>query len=103
MNSAIVTGKIVSEIKLMNETSLNPFCQFELVFDNRTFKCLVSGMKTHKFLYDVDTGMEVTIEGLINPQMQLVVQDYQIHSSPNYFGQLFDCNGRRLSRDQISY
>ncbi|MEG0267961.1 MAG: ssDNA-binding protein [Carnobacterium sp.] len=103
MNSAIVTGKIVSKIKVMNETNANPFCKFELVLDNRTFDCLVIGTKAHKFVYDVDTGMEVTVEAIINNQMQLVIQTYQTHFYPNYFGQLFDCNGQRLSQDEVDY
>ena len=57
----------------MNVTSSNPFCKFELILDDRTFDCLVVGMKSHKFIYDVEKGMEVTIEAIINNQMQLVI------------------------------
>jgi uncharacterized protein YdiU (UPF0061 family) len=103
MNSAILTGKISSEIEVINEASPNLFCKFELVLDNRKFECLVAGIKAYKFRYDVEEGMEVTIEALINNQMQLVVQCYETHSYPNYFGQLFDCRGNKLSQEMASF
>ena len=103
MNSAILTGKISSEIEVINEASPNPFCKFELVLDSRRFECLVIGIKAHKFRYDVEEGMEVTIEALINNQMQLVVQCYETHSYPNYFGQLFDCRGKNYPRRWLAF
>lgn len=103
MNSAILTGKISSEIEVINEASSNPFCKFEIILDSRKFECLVIGIKAHKFRYDVEKGMEVTIEALINNQMQLIVQCYETHSYPNYFGQLFDCRGKKLSKEMASF
>lgn len=103
MNSVILTGKISAGIEVRNGSSPSPFCKFELVLDNRKFECLVMGIRAHKFRYDVEEGMEVTIEALINDQMQLVVQGYETHSPPNYFGQLFDCKGNKLSKDQIYF
>lgn len=100
MNSAIVTGKIISEIEIKNSATPNVVCRFNLTLGDRLFDCLVTGSKTHKFKYDVEKGMEVTIEAVFNDQMQLMVYGYTTHSYPNYFGQLFDSRGYALTQDK---
>ncbi|ALV20778.1 single stranded DNA-binding domain-containing protein [Carnobacterium antarcticum] len=103
MNFAILTGKVVSEVKVINTDNGTPLCRFTLQVDNRKFNCLVAGMKAYKFMYDIEEDSLITIEGTINDRMQLVVQEYRLDSKPSYFGQIFDYKGRKLPHKKVMW
>lgn len=103
MNSAILTGKVVSEIKVINTTNGTPLCRFTLKVQDRKFNCLITGMKAYKFMYDIDEHSGITVEGTINDRMQLVVQKYNIDSRPVYPGQFFNYKGRMLPHRKVPY
>lgn len=103
MNSAILTGKVVSEVKVINTNNGTPLCRFTLQIDDRKFNCLIAGMKAYKFMYYVEENCTVTIEGTINDRMQLVVQEYRLNSRPSYFGQIFGYKGRKLPHKKAMF
>ncbi|MGB3161532.1 MAG: single-stranded DNA-binding protein [Carnobacterium sp.] len=101
MNSAILTGKVVAEVKVINTNNGTPLCRFTLEVQDRKFNCLIAGMKAYKFMYDVEKNSAITIEGSINNRMQLVVQKYNVDSRPSYFGQIFDYKGRKMPHRKV--
>lgn len=103
MNFAILTGKVVSEVKVINTHNGTPLCRFTLESDGRHFNCLVAGMKAYQFVYGVEEDSVITIEGTINDRMQLVVQKYKIDSRPSYFGQIFDYKGMKLPHKKVMF
>ena len=103
MNSAILTGKVVSEVKVINTNNGTPLCRFTLEVQDRKFNCLIAGMKAYKFMYYVEENCTVTIEGTINDRMQLVVQEYEVVSTPSYFGKIFDASGRIMPHMKVPY
>lgn len=103
MNFAIITGKVISEIKVINTTHGAPLCRFTLEADDRQFNCLVAGKKAYRFVYDIEEYSVITIEGTINNRMQLVVQNYRTESKPNYFGHIFDYKGRKLPHKKVMF
>ena len=103
MNSAILTGKVVSEVKVINTNNGTPLCRFTLQIDDRKFNCIVAGMKAYKFMYYVEEDATITIEGTINDRMQLVVQKYDVVSCPSYFGKVCDSKGRMMPRMKVPY
>lgn len=103
MNSAIITGKVVSEVKVINTHNGTPLCRFTLEADGRHFNCLVPGMKAYQFVYAIEEYSIITIEGPINSRMQVVVQNYRTESKPNYFGQIFDYKGRKLPHKKVMF
>lgn len=103
MNFAILTGKVISEVKVINTENGTPLYRFTLEVDDRKFNCLVAGMKAYKFMYDVEEDAVITIEGTINDRMQLVVQKYVIESRPSYFGQIYDYKGRKLPHKKVMF
>lgn len=103
MNTAIVTGKVDSEVKVINTKSGTPFCRFTLLADDRKFNCLIAGKKAFGFVYEVKQGSEITIESVINERNQLVVQKFKVLNPPNYFGQVFDYKGRRMPHKKVLF
>lgn len=103
MNTAIITGKVDSEIKVLSTNNGTPLCRFTLLADGRKLNCLIAGKKAFKFVYEVKLSMEITIESVINDRNHLVVQGYKIMSQPNYFGQVFDYKGRRMPHKKVLF
>ena len=103
MNTAIITGKIDSDIKVINTKNNTPFCRFTLLSDGRKFNCLIAGKKAFSFVYEVELGSTITIESVINDRNQLVVQKFKLLSPPNYFGQVFDYKGHRMPHKKVLF
>ena len=96
MNSVILTGKVVSEVKVINTKKGYPFCYIALNVNDKTHNCLIAGQKAFKFVYEVEQGTGLTVECTINDRKQLIIQGYKIDSQPTLLGQLWDYKGRRL-------
>lgn len=96
MNTIIITGKVDSEVKVINTDYGAPLCRFTLLADDRKFNCIVAGKKAFQLLYEVKLGARITIDSIINNRNQLVVQRYEIISAPNNFGYVFDYKGRQM-------
>ena len=103
MNTAILTGKVESNVKVINTNNGSPFCRFTLESNDRKFNCLVAGKKAFGFVYEVKMGSEITIESVINDRNQLVVQKFKVLNPPNYFGQVFDYKGHRLPHKKVMF
>lgn len=103
MNTAILTGKVESNVKVINTKNGTPFCRFTLLSDGRKFNCLIAGKKAFGFVYEVKMGSEITIESVINDRNQLVVQKFKVLNPPNYFGQVFDYKGHRMPHKKIMF
>lgn len=103
MNAIIVTGKVDSEIKVINTNNGTPLCRFTLVTDDRKFNCIIAGKKAFNFVYEVKLGTGITIDSVINNRNQLVVQRYEIISPPDHFGYVFDYKGRRMPNKKVLF
>lgn len=103
MNTAILTGKVESNVKVINTKKGTPFCRFTLLADGRKFNCIVAGKKAFGFVYEVKMGSEITIESVINDRNQLMVQKFKVLNPPNYFGQVFDYKGRRMPHKKVMF
>ncbi|MER2110034.1 MAG: ssDNA-binding protein [Desemzia incerta] len=103
MNTAIVTGEVESNVKVINTKNGTPFCRFTLLADGRKFNCLIAGKKAFGFVYEVKMGSEITIESVINDRNQLVVQKFKVLNPPNYFGQVFDYKGHKMPHKKVMF
>ena len=103
MNTAILTGKVESNVKVINTKNGTPFCRFTLLSDDRKFNCLVAGKKAFRFVYEVKMGSEINIESVINDRNQLVVQKFKVLNPPNYFGQVFDYKGHKMPHKKVMF
>ena len=103
MNTAIITGKVDSDVKVINTKNGTPFCRFTLLSDGRKFNCLIAGKKAFSFVYEVELCSKITIESVINDRNQLVVQKFKLLSPPNYFGQVFDYKGHRMPHKKVMF
>ena len=101
MNFIIISGTVTSEVKVINTNSGTPFCRFTIESDGRKFNCLVAGNKAYDFLYEVESGTQLTIDARINDKMQLVVNSYTVDSKSSNFGKLFDYQGRQLPHKKV--
>jgi len=96
MNTAMMSGKVVSDVKVINTKHGYPFCYIALDVNGKTHNCLIAGRKAFKFVYEVENGTGLTVDCTINDRKQLIIQEYKIDSQPTLLGQLWDYKGRRL-------
>lgn len=96
MNAAMMTGKVVSDVKVINTKHGYPFCYIVLDVNGKIHNCLIAGRKAFKFVFEVENGTGLTVDCTINERKQLVIQEYKIDSQPTLLGQLWDYKGRRL-------
>lgn len=103
MNAVVITGKVESDVKVLNTKNGTPLCRFTLLSDGRKFNCLIAGKKAFGFVYEVQIGSEITIKSVINERNQLVVQKFNVLNPPNYFGQVFDYKGHRMPHKKVLF
>lgn len=103
MNTAIISGEVVSEIKVINTDNGFPFCRFTFNVSGKNHNCIVSGKKAYKFVYEVEEGTGLTVDCTINDRMQLVIQSYKIDSQPIRIGQVWDYKNRLLPHKKIMF
>jgi hypothetical protein len=103
MNTAVITGKVDSDVKVIDTKKGTPLCRFTLLSDGCKFNCLIAGKKAFGFVYEVQLGSEITIESVINERNQLVVQKFTVLNPPNYFGQVFDYKGHRMPHKKVLF
>lgn len=101
MNAAMFTGKVVSDVKVINTKHGYPFCYIALEVNGQIHNCLIAGRKAFKFVYEVENGTGLTVDCTINDRKQLVIQEYKIDSQPALLGQLWDYKGRRLPHKKV--
>lgn len=103
MNAAMFTGKVVSDVKVINTKHGYPFCYIALEVNGQINNCLIAGRKAFKFVYEVENGTGLTVDCTINERKQLVIQEYKIDSQPTLLGQLWDYKGRRLPHRKVMF
>lgn len=103
MDIVLVTGRVDSDVKVLNTKNGLPLCRFRLLVDDRKFNCIIAGKRAFNFVYEVKLGTGITIECVINNRKQLVVQGYKVNSSPNYFGMVFDYKGRQMPHKKAMF
>ncbi|MER2174922.1 MAG: ssDNA-binding protein [Carnobacterium sp.] len=96
MNAAMMTGKVVSDVKVINTKHGYPFCYIALDVNGQIRNLLIGGNKAFQFVYEVEEGTGLTVGYTINDRKQLIIQEYKIDSQPTLLGQLWDYKGRRL-------
>lgn len=103
MNAAMMTGKVVSDVKVINTKHGYPFCYIALDVNGKIHNCLIAGRKAFKFVYEVEKDTGLTVDCTINERKQLVIQEYKIDSQPTLLGQLWDYKGRRLPHKKVTF
>lgn len=103
MNTTMITGKVDSDVKVLNTKNGTPLCRFTLLSDGRKYNCLVAGKKAFGFVYEVQLGSEIKIEAVINNRNQLVVQKFNVSNPPNYLSQAFDYKGHRMPHKKVLF
>ena len=103
MNAAMMTGKVVSDVKVINTKKGYPFCYIALDVNGKINNCLIAGRKAFKFVYEVENGTGLTVDCTINERKQLIIQEYKIDSQPTLMGQLWDCKLNRLPHRKVMY
>lgn len=101
MNTAILTGKVVSDVKVINTKHGYPFCYIALEVNGKNHNCLIAGRKAFKFVYEVESGTGLTVDCIINDRKQLVIQEYKINSQPTRYGQLWDYKLNKLPHRKV--
>ena len=101
MNAAMMTGKVVSDVKVINTNHGYPFCYIALDVNGRIQNLLIAGRKAFKFVYEVEKGTGLTVDCIINDRKQLFIQEYKIDSQPTLLGQLWDYKGRKLPHRKV--
>ena len=103
MNAAMFTGKVVSDVKVINTKHGYPFCYIALEVNGQIYNCLIAGRKAFKFVYEVENRTGLTVACTINERKQLIIQEYKIDSQPTLLGQLWDYEGRRLPHKKVTH
>lgn len=101
MNAAMFTGKVVSDVKVINTKHGYPFCYIALEVNGKNHNCLIAGRKAFKFVYEVENGTGLTVDCIINDRKQLVIQEYKINSQPTRYGQLWDYKLNKLPHRKV--
>lgn len=101
MNAAMMTGKVVSDVKVINTKHGYPFCYIALDVNGNIHNCLISGRKAFKFVYEVENGTGLTVDCTINDRKQLIIQEYKIDSQPTRYGQLWDYKLNNLPHRKV--
>ncbi|MER2001310.1 MAG: ssDNA-binding protein [Carnobacterium inhibens] len=96
MNAAMFTGKVVSDVKVINTKHGYPFCYIALDVNGKIHNCLIAGQKAFKFVYEVENGTGLTVDCTINERKQLIIQEYKINSQATRYGQLWDYKLNKL-------
>ena len=96
-----MTGKIVSDIKIINTKSGTPFCRFTLLSNQQRFNCLIAGKKAFSFLYEVSLHTDIVIQFIINDRNQLVVQKFKVLKAAAPFNSLFEYKGRKMPHKKV--
>lgn len=103
MDINIITGRVISDIKIINTDNGAPFCRFTLLSDNRKLNCLIAGAKAFNFLYEVETNTNITISFVFNKRNQLVVRNFKVLNGHTYPNQLFEYKGRKIPHKKVMY
>ncbi|WHZ31825.1 ssDNA-binding protein [Desemzia incerta] len=101
MNTSIITGKVVSDIKIINTKNGHPFCRFTLLSNQQKFNCLIAGKKSFNFLYEVSLYTDIAIQFTSNDRNQLVVQKFKVLKTPAPFNSLFEYKGRKMPHKKV--